>query len=99
MTRARSRKIKRYLHLGDNSDLEKKDKFAKVRPYLIELKTNYIQCGIFASCLSLDEIMIRYYGMHPAKMFMRGKPIKFGYKFWCLCSSNGYLFNFDPYFG
>ena len=43
--------------------------------------------------------MIRYYGMHPAKMFMRVKPIKFGYKFWCLCGSNGYLFNFDPYFG
>ncbi|XP_014789159.1 piggyBac transposable element-derived protein 3-like [Octopus bimaculoides] len=32
-------------------------------------------------------------------MFMRSKPIKFGYKFWCLCSYNGYLFNFDPYYG
>ena len=32
-------------------------------------------------------------------MFMRDKLIKFGYKFWCLCNSNGYLFNFDPNFG
>ena len=101
MTRARFRKIKRYIHLCDNSDLDKKNKFAKIRPYLliIDLKTNYIQFGTFASCLSLDEMMIRYYGMHPAKMFMRGKPIEFGYKFWCLCCSNRYLFNFDPYFG
>ena len=99
ITRARFIEIKRYLHLCENSDVDKKDKFATVRPYLIELKTNYIQFGIFASCLSLDKMMISYYGTHPAKMFMRGKPIKFGYKFWCLCSSNGYLFNFDPYFG
>ncbi|KAJ4425449.1 hypothetical protein ANN_28065 [Periplaneta americana] len=46
-----------------------------------------------------DEMMVRYYGRHPAKMFMRGKPIKFGYKIWCLCSSNGYLYNFSPYCG
>ena len=36
--------------------------------------------------------------MHSAKMFMRGKLIKFGYKFCCLCSLEGYLFNFNPYF-
>ena len=89
MTQARFREIKRYLRLCDNLDLDRKDKFAKVRPYLIELQTNYIQFGISASCLSLDEMMIKYYEMHSAKMFMRGKPIKFGYKFWCLRSSNG----------
>ena len=75
MTQARFREIKRYLHLRDNSDLDRKDKFAKVRPYLIELQTNYIRFGIFASCLSLDEMMIKYYGMHSAKMFMRGKVL------------------------
>ena len=36
--------------------------------------------------------------MHSAKMFMRGKLIKFGYKCCCLCSLEGYLFNFNPYF-
>ena len=30
---------------------------------------------------------------------MRGKPIKFAYKFWCLFSSSGYLYNFLPYLG
>ena len=99
MTRERYREIKKYLHLCDNSNLDKKDKFAKLRPYLDGLKKNYIQFGVFSSCLSLDEMMIKYYGMHSAKMFMRGKPIKFGYKFWCLCSANGYIYNFDPYYG
>ena len=37
--------------------------------------------------------------MHSAKIFVRGKPIKFGYKFWCLYSDNGYIYNFDPYYG
>ena len=37
--------------------------------------------------------------MHSTKMFMKGKPIKFGYKFWCLCSDDGYLYNFAPYLG
>ena len=79
--------------------MEKKDKFEKLRPYLNKLKNNYMQFGVFLSYLSLDEMMIKYYGMHSAKMFMRGKPIKFGYKFWCLCSANGYMYNFDPYYG
>jgi hypothetical protein len=32
-------------------------------------------------------------------MFMQGKPVRFGFKIWCLCSSDGYLFNFIPYAG
>ena len=48
----------------------------------------YIQFGIFASCLSLDEMMIKHYRMHSAKMFMRGKSIKFGYKFWCVAEAH-----------
>lgn len=33
--------------------------------------------------------MVKYYGGHPAKQFIRVKPIQFGYKDWILCSSNG----------
>jgi hypothetical protein len=55
--------------------------------------------GVFSSKLSLDEMMVRYYGRHPSKMFMRGKPIKFGFKLGCLCSAFGYLNNLIPYCG
>lgn len=40
-----------------------------------------------------------YFGRHSCKMFILGKPIRFGYKLWCLCSSTGYLFSFIPYCG
>lgn len=43
--------------------------------------------------------MVPYYGKHSAKMYIRGKPIRFGYKLWCLCSSEGYLYQFIPYGG
>lgn len=32
-------------------------------------------------------------------MYMRGKPIKFGYKLWILASSQGYPFNLQVYVG
>ncbi|KAI8121784.1 PiggyBac transposable element-derived protein 3 [Lucilia cuprina] len=32
-------------------------------------------------------------------MFIRGKPIRFGYKLCCLCSSKGYLYNCINYAG
>lgn len=43
--------------------------------------------------------MIPYFGRHNCKMFIRGKPIRFGFKYWCLCSDSGFLFFADPYAG
>lgn len=99
MTRQRFKDIKRFLHLNDNSKIDKTDKMYKLRPFFDILQKNFMKFGVFSAHLSLDEMMVKYYGMHPAKMYMRGKPIKFGYKIWCLCSSNGYLYNFSPYVG
>ena len=43
--------------------------------------------------------MIKYYGKHGCKQFIRGKPIRFGYKAWCLNQTNGYLVNLELYQG
>lgn len=43
--------------------------------------------------------MISYRGRHSAKMFIQGKPIRFGYKAWTLASSDGYVYSFDIYAG
>ena len=99
MRRQKFKTIKRYLHLNDNAMIDASDKMYKLRPFLDALNKNFQKFGIFHSHLSIDEIMIRYYGMHSAKMFMKGKPIKFGYKFWCLWGEDGYLYNFAPYLG
>ena len=55
--------------------------------------------GCFTYKLSIDEQMVPYFGRHSCKMFMKGKPVRFGFKIWCLCSSEGYLFNSIPYIG
>ncbi|XP_046401626.1 piggyBac transposable element-derived protein 3-like [Ischnura elegans] len=49
--------------------------------------------------LDFDECMIEYFGRHPCKQFLRGKPIRFGYKVWSLNTTAGYLVNFDVYQG
>lgn len=58
-----------------------------------------MQFGIWEPELSIDEQMVPYFGRHSCKMYMRGKPIRFGYKLWCLCSSAGYLYSCIPYGG
>ena len=43
--------------------------------------------------------MIPCFEKHGIKQFICGKPICFGFKLWCLVSSDGYLFHAEPYGG
>ncbi|XP_063847733.1 piggyBac transposable element-derived protein 3-like [Scylla paramamosain] len=95
----RFREIKRYFHAADNNNLNKTDKMSKVRPMIEATNKSLQQFGIFCEHLSIDECMVPYFGHHSCKMFIRGKPIRFGYKLWCLCSSTGYPYKFDVYCG
>lgn len=91
--------LKKYFHVCDNLNLDAGDKFAKVTPFNDLLNKRFMQFGIFSHHLSIDEQMIAYYGRHSCKMFIKGKPIRFGYKYWCLTSADGYLYQFIPYAG
>lgn len=99
MTRDRFKSIKKYIHVCDNRKLDVKDKFAKIAPLNHLMTKRFMQFGIFAHHLSIDEQMVAYFGRHSCKMFIKGKPIRFGFKYWDLCSSDGYLFSFIPYAG
>ncbi|KAI4467745.1 transposase is4 [Holotrichia oblita] len=57
------------------------------------------QHGGLQEHLSIDEIMVPYYGKHYAKQYIRGKPIRFGFKNWALCTNEGYMVGFDIYIG
>jgi len=46
--------------------------------------------------MSIDESMNTYYGHHECKQFTRVKPIKFGYKMWCLNTTTGGLTQGEP---
>ncbi|KAB0790296.1 hypothetical protein PPYR_15367 [Photinus pyralis] len=61
------------------------------------LNKKYQQWGIIHEKLSVDEAMTRYYGHHSS--LVRGKPVRFGFKNWSLCSSNGYCYSVDTYCG
>ncbi|XP_049808244.1 piggyBac transposable element-derived protein 2-like [Schistocerca nitens] len=70
MSRNRFQEIKRFIHLNDNSKLDRNDKMYKLRLYFEMLKKEFGKFGVFSSELSIDEMMVRYYGKHSAKMFL-----------------------------
>ena len=45
----------------------------------------------------LDESIIPYYGRYGTKQLVRGKPIRFGFKIWCLCFLDGYFIHAEIY--
>ena len=91
--------ILHHIHLNDNSNHDGSDRLYKLRPLLEHLQTKCLQLNSLDECLSIDESMIPYYGRHFAKQFIKGKPIRFGFKNWALCSSEGYMYAFDVYVG
>ena len=68
-------------------------------PLFTDINKNLLQFGIWQSNLSADESMIPYYGRNSIKQFVRGKPIRFVYKAWALCGSDGYPYHIKIYTG
>ncbi|CAK1592870.1 unnamed protein product [Parnassius mnemosyne] len=100
MSRNKFREIKRYLHLVNNDEASNsRDKMFKIRSLADILMTKFNQWGVFHENISIDESMVKYYGHHPSKQFIRGKPVRFGYKNWVAASSTGYCYKFDLYCG
>jgi len=54
---------------------------------------------VFQENLSIDESMVPYYGRQSCKMFIRGKPICFGYKLWVIAGKDGYPYHVKIYTG
>jgi hypothetical protein len=99
MSLNRFEEILRFLHFADNDSLPPNDKFAKVRPLYAMMNEKFLQFWPMEQDLDVDESMIPYYGRHSTKQFIRGKPIRFGFKVWCLNTRLGYLVQCEPYQG
>ncbi|XP_068210548.1 piggyBac transposable element-derived protein 2-like [Palaemon carinicauda] len=99
MRRSRFEKIMQFVHFADNSALDKTDKYEKVCPLVKLISNRFISRFQPGKFLSHDETMIEYFGKHGYKQCIRGKPIRFGYKAWCLHTDDGYLVSFDLYQG
>jgi DNA excision repair protein ERCC-6 len=87
------------LHCADNLNLDKSDKFAKVRPLMNIISSKFLENSPFKENHSVDEAMVPYYGKHGCKQFIRDKPIRYGYKLWVGTTSSGYIVWFEPYQG
>lgn len=99
MRRDRFLLIMRFVHCADNTKVNKADKVWKLRPLMDKFKARFLENFVPSENMNYDESMVKYYGKHGCKQFIRGKPIRFGYKIWALNSSFGYLVNFDVYQG
>ncbi|KAI4461519.1 transposase is4 [Holotrichia oblita] len=99
MRRDRFLQIFRFLHFADNSKQDLTDKIWKMRPLMDKIKAKFLQHFQPEEDLCYDESMVKYYGRHGCKQFIRGKPIRFGYKMWSLNTKSGYLLNFEMYQG
>ncbi|XP_050024907.2 piggyBac transposable element-derived protein 2-like [Dermacentor andersoni] len=99
MRRDRFEAIFTNLHVADNNNLVQEDKFTKLRPLFRLLNERFLLYAPLLDCLSIDESMCEYFGKHGCKQFMKGKPIRFGYKLWCICTPLGYLLSVEPYQG
>lgn len=101
MRRDRFEEIFRFLHAADNNNITPDDKYSKVRPFLDILNGRFMSYGspFGPKNISIDESMIPYYGRHPTKQFIRGKPIRWGYKAWVAADPLGYAYFIDLYQG
>ncbi|KAJ8932651.1 hypothetical protein NQ318_005684 [Aromia moschata] len=80
-----------------NNRIDHKAKVWKMRPFMDLLKERFLHHFIPEEGLDYDESMVKYFGGHGCKQFIRGKPIRFGFKIWCLNGRSGYLINFGIY--
>ncbi|XP_066253025.1 piggyBac transposable element-derived protein 2-like [Euwallacea similis] len=86
-----------HLHFNDNFLIDKTDKLYKLRPLIEHLNKSFKEHGGLEEHISIDEDMISYYGKHYAKQFIKGKPTRFGYKNWALCTNTEYCVTFEIY--
>ena len=78
MARKRFEDIKMYLHFIDSNKLQIGKKLAKIQSLQDKVNRSLQNFGVFLKDLSIDEQMVPYFGRHFFKMFIRGKPIRFG---------------------
>jgi DNA excision repair protein ERCC-6 len=87
------------LHDADNANLDPMDKFSKMRPLISKLNERCMKFVPNETYFSIDESMVPYFGHHGCKQYIWGKPIRFGYKFWCGATRLDYICWFQPYQG
>lgn len=91
--------VMRYTHFANSQKPKVDDPFWKVRLLFNAMNTAASKYVEKSEYVSVDESMVKYFGPHPLKQFIRGKPTRFGFKVWVLATSNGEMIRCEPYGG
>lgn len=101
MSRDRFREILSNIHVNNNANLpnNNKDKLYKLRPMIDALNKIFPEAYRGTRELSVDESMIKFKGRSTIKQYNPMKPIKRGYKLWCIADQKGYILKYSVYQG
>ena len=105
MTSKKFKKIVEIIHCNDNTSNPPRgqqghDKLHKLRPVINKINTNLSHAYKPSGTVSVDESMIAFKGRSSMKQYMPMKPVKRGYKVWCLAdSATGFVYKFQIYTG
>ncbi|XP_028659115.1 piggyBac transposable element-derived protein 2-like [Erpetoichthys calabaricus] len=93
--------VRAALHFIDNNGWHDPDDRAwKVRPLIVHFNAAFQDILSISEEQSIDEHMIKFKGHNIMRQYVKGKPIKWGFKMWCRCDARtGYLYQFEPYLG
>jgi hypothetical protein len=72
--------IIQHSYFVDSVTPDSNDRFWKVRPLFKQINKTAKAYVKQPRNVSIDEGMVKYFGPHPLKQYMRGKPCRFGYK-------------------
>ena len=105
ITRDRFEQLFRMLHLVNNHKipltLDSARRFkAKLGKQLKAVCTNSAKLLLPARALSIDEMMVTFYGRNVIRQYIPAKPHKYGVKLWAICCSCcGYFLTQSIYLG
>ncbi|XP_066596280.1 piggyBac transposable element-derived protein 3-like [Prorops nasuta] len=99
MSRNHFEKTKSKLKFSKPEDNNPINKIWRVQKIVDIFRKNLLRFGIFSSALSVDEMMLKFFGKLSIKQFIKTKPTRYGIKIWGLCAQNGYLFELEIYCG
>jgi len=101
MSRKRFDDILCFLHINNNNakTSDNKDKLFKLRPLIDSINIRFMELYKVTREVSVDESMVLFKGRSSIKQYNPMKPIKRGYKIWCLADQHGYISKFSVYQG
>ena len=92
--------IKSSIHFTSETQSASGDRFFKVTPLLTLVNRNMMAHAVFDERdYVVDESMMPYYGRHTAKQAILNKPIRMGFKAFCLNQASGYCLKANMYQG